>query len=212
MKNLKLPLLILISLTLFQSCREDLGTEEQVYPIVEISTSFGNMYIHLYDSTPLHKSNFLKLVNDGFYDSTEFHRIIPNFVIQGGDPLSKDEDRGNDGTGGTGYTIPAEIDSSIFKHIYGALGAARKGNDKNPERESSGSQFYIVTNPFGTPHLDGEYTVFGEVVGGMDVAKKIQSQPRNLKDLPHSRIPMIVNTLYLNESELELRNIVSPKQ
>jgi len=112
--------------------------------IVRIETSFGNIDILLYDETPDHRDNFIKLVNDGFYNNLLFHRVIENFMIQGGDPLSRDAEEGTQiGSGGPGYTIPAEIHNHIF-HKKGALASARLGDNVNPERESSGSQFYIV--------------------------------------------------------------------
>jgi cyclophilin family peptidyl-prolyl cis-trans isomerase len=181
------------------------------YNIVEVSTEFGEMYFHLYNQTPLHQENFLTLVTSGFYNETEFHRIIPSFVIQGGDPNSKDDDRSNDGSGGTGYTIPAEIDSATFKHDFGAIGAARIGNTTNPERNSSGCQFYVVTDPDGTHFLDGEYTVFGEVLKGMDVALTIQDQARNAQDLPNDRIPMTMKVLIQTKEEFAAQGIIIPE-
>jgi len=109
----------------------------------EISTPMGNMVIELYDDTPIHRDNFKKLASDGFFDGTTFHRVIGGFMIQGGDPNSKDDDPSNDGNGGPGYTIPAEIVSGRY-HKRGAIASARLGDSANPERESSGSQFYIV--------------------------------------------------------------------
>ena len=109
----------------------------------EISTSMGTMVIELYDDTPLHRDNFRKLASEGFYDGTKFHRVISGFVIQGGDPNSKDDDPMNDGQGDPGYTIPAEIIPGRY-HKRGALATARSGDNVNPERASSGSQFYIV--------------------------------------------------------------------
>ncbi|MDQ7039722.1 MAG: peptidylprolyl isomerase [Rhodothermus sp.] len=109
----------------------------------EIRTPLGRMVVRLYDETPLHRDNFKRLVASGFYDSTTFHRVIDGFVIQGGDPNSKDADPTNDGTGGPGYTLPAEIRPGLF-HKRGALAAARQGDEVNPERRSSGSQFYLV--------------------------------------------------------------------
>jgi len=109
----------------------------------EIRTPLGRMVVRLYDETPLHRDNFKRLVATGFYDSTTFHRVIDGFVIQGGDPNSKDADPANDGTGGPGYTLPAEIRPGLF-HRRGALAAARQGDEVNPERRSSGSQFYLV--------------------------------------------------------------------
>ncbi len=210
---MKLSILILsLSVSiLFFGCKDDVpeDTDSTRTSYIELSTSFGPMYIHLYDSTPQHKANFEKLVNEQFYDSTEFHRIVTNFVIQGGDPNSKDNDRTNDGKGGTGYTIEAEIDSSRFKHMYGAIGAART---TNPARRSSGSQFYIVTNTSGAHFLDGEYTVFGEIVGGMDVAKTIEGQAKDSKDLPDERIPMTIKYVSLSNQEIQNKGIKAPIQ
>ncbi|HYW94085.1 MAG TPA: peptidylprolyl isomerase [Bacteroidales bacterium] len=170
---------------------------------VLIKTSYGNIVVKLYNDTPLHRDNFIKLVKDGYYDGLLFHRVIQNFMIQGGDPNSRNAARGEMlGMGGPGYTIPAEIIPGHF-HKKGALAAARKGDAVNPKKASSGSQFYIIQGqvlneqqlqtyvsmgnhaPFtpeevsayttigGSPHLDGEYTVFGEVVEGLDVIDKI---------------------------------------
>ena len=118
-------------------------TENRTEEIAVISTKFGEMIVRLYDATPEHKANFLKLAKEGFYDSTTFHRIIEGFMMQGGDPNSKDDNLRNDGQGGPGYTLPAEIVRGYI-HKKGALAAARMGNDTNPDMRSSGSQFYIV--------------------------------------------------------------------
>ena len=124
-----------------------------------ISTNMGDMTVKLYDETPLHKANFIKLANSRFYDGILFHRIINGFMIQVGDPLTKDpEQESKWGTGGPGYTIPAEIVPG-FTHKKGALAAARRGDKVNPAKESSGSQFYIVQDENGCKHLDGEYTI-----------------------------------------------------
>lgn len=209
-------IIIILSLTLtlsFVACKEDEETiteNAQTFEVLELSTDFGQMYIHLYDETPLHKANFDSLVRAGFYDSTEFHRCIRNFMIQGGDPNSKDDNRGNDGTGGPGYTVAAEIDSSKFKHTYGALAAARIGNSGNPERRSSGSQFYIVNNVNGTPHLDGEYTTFGMVLSGIEVATTIAKQPQNSSNLPNERIKMVMKYAELTQAQLDEKGIVIP--
>lgn len=209
-------IIIILSLTLtlsFVACKEDEETiteNAQTFEVLELSTDFGQMYIHLYDETPLHKANFDSLVRAGFYDSTEFHRCIRNFMIQGGDPNSKDDNRGNDGTGGPGYTVAAEIDSSKFKHTYGALAAARIGNSGNPERRSSGSQFYIVNNVNGTPHLDGEYTTFGTVLSGIEVATTIAKQPQNSSNLPNERIKMVMKYAELTQAQLDEKGIVIP--
>ena len=111
---------------------------------VKISTKYGDMVAELYDETPIHRDNFIKLVKDGFYDGTLFHRVIPGFMIQGGDPYSKDSNPNlKIGNGGPGYTLPAELNPKFF-HKKGALAAARMGDAINPKKESSGSQFYIV--------------------------------------------------------------------
>lgn len=205
----KILLACLVCMVLFHACKKDDDTsvKKQTHStdsipttdtipkekIVEIRTSFGNMYIWLYKETPLHRNNFLALADTGYFDSTTFHRIVTDFVIQGGDPNSKDDNPNNDGQGGPGYTIPAEIDSSKFKHKYGAVGAARTNN---PAKASSGSQFYIVLPKDGTPHLDGNYTVFGEVMKGMEVAALIVKQPKNTaNDRPTQDIKMDVNIL-----------------
>ena len=142
--------------------------------MIIIETDLGKMKIELeLKKAPLHSENFLKLAGEGFFDGTTFHRVVPGFVIQGGDPLSKDDDPSNDGTGGPGYTVPAEIG---LPHLRGSIGAARKGDQVNPSRESNGSQFYICLEP--QPSLDKMgYTIFAKVVEGMNVADKIASQP-----------------------------------
>lgn len=236
---------------------------------VVISTTYGDIHLKLYKDTPLHSNNFIKLVKDGYYDSTLFHRVIEGFMIQGGDPDSKGAPAGKElGNGGPGYDLPAEIMPNHM-HVRGALAAAREGDDVNPDRVSSGSQFYIVQGkkfndeelnmaekkqysltkqrifvnimnrpenlalrnefftadakadsarfkflldtlngmldkeyalmtPFkisperreiyktigGAPHLDGSYTIFGEVISGMDVVDKIAAVKKDDKDRP----------------------------
>lgn len=169
-------------------------TENQVKgeTVVVIKTEFGKSLMWLYKRTPKHRDNFIQLARDGFFDGTTFHRIIDGFVIQGGDPNSKDDDPSNDGSGGPGYTIEAEISDSL-NHIEGAVGAARQPNSSNPERRSSGSQFYIVENSSGTPNLNGEYTVFGYVFDGMDMVRTIAEQSKNDDDRPKTDIEMDVN-------------------
>lgn len=230
---------------------------------VRIKTTLGDIVVRLYDETPLHRDNFVKLVSEGYYDGTIFHRVIKNFMIQGGDPDSKNAPAGKQlGIGGPNYTINAEIKEDLI-HKRGALAAARQGDEVNPERKSSGSQFYIVWGQVynnsqmaqlekqmemqkmqqafnslvskhrdaimqmrrerdnvglqamqeklikeaeaitkadgsglteaqkkaystigGTPHLDGQYTVFGEVEEGLDVVEKIQQTPTARGDRP----------------------------
>ena len=243
--------------------------------LVEIKTSVGDITIRLYGETPKHRDNFLKLVNDGFYNDVLFHRVINKFMIQTGDPESKGAPAGKMlGAGGPGYDIDAEIVYPQFFHKRGALAAARQGDEVNPDRRSSGSQFYIVTgkvynasqlgqmekqlqmqqmqaifndlasqhrdsimamrrnrdqaglqalqeelvkkteaeaakNPAkftqaqidayttvgGTPHLDGTYTVFGEVVEGMDVVAKIETTATGAQDRPKEDIKIISMTI-----------------
>ncbi len=237
--------------------------------VVELKTTLGDIYVDLYNDTPLHHDNFLKLVGEGFYDGVLFHRVIDNFMVQTGDPSSKEATEGQRlGGGDPGYTIEAEIDYPKHYHKYGALAAARTGDNVNPEKRSSGSQFYIVTgnkyserqleamdekkinqelqsyfqnlamqyrdsiqkmqsagdeaglealrqeliketeasvkheplpeqikNDYveigGTPHLDGGYTVFGEVIKGMDVVEKIQKAETDSSDRPKEDIRII---------------------
>lgn len=144
-----------------------------------IETNRGKIVVELYDrDAPEHAANFKKLASQGFYNGLIFHRIVPNFVIQGGDP------QGN-GTGGPGYTIPAEIKRN---HDRGSLAAARTGDQMNPTRASSGSQFYICLQPL--PMLDGSYTVYGQVIEGMDVVDAIARLPRLPSDQPVEKVIM----------------------
>ena len=144
-------------------------------PVFDIVTTAGTIKVRLYKDTPRHRDNFIKLATTGYYDSLLFHRVINDFMIQGGDPLSRDpRNRELFGQGGPDYTIPAEFVPS-HRHKKGALAAARRGDAANPMKESSGSQFYIVQSPDNCVHLDGEYTVFGETVAGFNVIDKIAS-------------------------------------
>lgn len=243
---------------------------------LKITTTEGDIIVRLYDETPLHRDNFIKLAKEGFFDDTLFHRVIKDFMIQGGDPDSKNAPKGKRlGCGGPGYTIKAEINPSSCFHKRGALSAARLGDEVNPEKESSGSQFYIVwgkafkpaelkqmerqmamqqeqnmmnaavaehrneilslrkarnhaglqelqdniiaevkqkikdcgkptfteeqreayTTIGGTPFLDGEYTVFGEVESGLDVVEKIQNCTTDNADRPEEDIKMSVKVI-----------------
>lgn len=147
-------------------------------PVFDIVTSKGTIKIKLYKETPLHRDNFVKLASEKFYDNILFHRVIKGFMVQVGDPLTKNPsaDPSKFGTGGPGYTIPAEI-LPQFSHKKGALAAARKGDKANPNRESSGSQFYFVEDEKGCSHLDGQYTIFGETIEGLDVIDAIAAEP-----------------------------------
>ncbi|MES2387993.1 MAG: peptidylprolyl isomerase [Bacteroidota bacterium] len=159
--------------------------------VVFIDTDFGQIVLVLSNKTPKHKANFIKLAKEGFFDGTTFHRIIDRFMIQGGDPNSKNDNPNDDGGGGPGYTIPAEFNETLT-HVAGAVAAARMGDGQNPQKESSGSQFYIVENEEGTHFLDKNYTVFGQVIQGMDVVHKIAEQPKAAADRPLKDIKMKV--------------------
>lgn len=160
--------------------------EEQAVDAI-IETKFGNMELKLFpDVAPGHVENFVKLAKSEFFDGTVFHRIIPGFMIQGGDPNSKGTDRSNHGTGGPGYSIKAEFNDK--PHVRGALSMARS---RAPD--SAGSQFFIVVKK--SSFLDHQYTVFGEVVSGMDVADKIVSQERDARDNPIERIEMKIRVI-----------------
>lgn len=188
--------------------------------LILIKTSMGDLKIKLYNETPLHRDNFIKLVKEGYLNQTLFHRVIKEFMIQGGDPDSKTATKGQMlGNGGPDYTIPAEFVASKF-HKKGALSAARTGDNVNPEKASSGSQFYVVQGKVytdselnqyeqrlgrkistaertayktmgGTPHLDGSYTVFGELIEGFDVLDKIAAVACDRNNRPQEDVVMI---------------------
>ena len=160
-------------------------TEGGKAPRAIIKTKFGEMKLVFFpDLAPKHVESFLNLARKGFYDGTIFHRVIPGFMIQGGDPNTKDpSNRQSYGNGGPGYTLPAEFNR--IPHERGIVSAARAA-DPN----SAGSQFFIVIDK--APHLDGKYTVFGEVERGMDVADKIVQQPRDRRDNPLERVEITV--------------------
>ena len=163
-------------------------TEE---PVLDIITNLGTMTVKLYSGTPKHRDNFVKLALSGFYNGILFHRVINGFMIQAGDPLSKDEaQKASWGTGGPGYTVPAEFVKE-YRHKKGALAAARRGDAANPYRESSGSQFYIVQDERACAQLDGAYTVFGEVIEGLPVIDKIASVQTDGRDRPVSPVKIV---------------------
>jgi cyclophilin family peptidyl-prolyl cis-trans isomerase len=157
--------------------------------VAVIETKHGKIVVEFYEKdAPKTVANFKKLARENFYNGTTFHRVIPNFMIQGGDPNSKDDDRGNDGTGGPGYTVEAEIKRD---HLRGTLATARQGDQVNPQRRSSGSQFFI--NVKDNAFLNNQYTVFGNVIAGMDVADKIVAVERDRRDNPNEKIEMKVS-------------------
>lgn len=271
-KQLLLVLLALIIIPAFQCSNAESKKNEVSKPEILIETDFGNIKLVLYDETPEHRDNFIRLIEIGFYKDLLFHRVIQSFMIQGGDPNSRNAQPGDAlGSGGPDYTIPAEIHPHLF-HKKGALAAARMGDNVNPEKRSSGSQFYIVQGTVlndqqltenenrinnmrlqglfskfleeeknkafendevlnmdvlnklaeekamvafnelpkytfpeehrevyktigGTPHLDGSYTVFGEVTEGLEVLDKIASQATNQANRPLADIRMNIKIL-----------------
>ena len=212
-----LPLLLLLSCMATYHVAQ---AQPHPRPEVLLETTEGNIRIALYNETPRHRDNFLRLVDEHFYDSLLFHRVISNFMIQAGDPDSRHAEPGAElGEGDLGYTIEPEFRLPDIFHRRGVVAAAREGDDVNPERRSSACQFYIVCRKTlstatlkqvqlrldtltnnqvkltpeqistyrrigGTPHLDGQYTVFGEVVEGMDVVDRIQRKDTDDNDRP----------------------------
>jgi len=160
-------------------------------PMFDIVTNLGTIKIKLYSNTPKHRENFAKLALTGYFDGLLFHRVINGFMIQGGDPYTRDTSLvAKYGTGGPGYTIPAEILPENL-HKKGALAAARKGDAANPFKESSGSQFYLVQDEYNCSQLNGEYTVFGETVEGIDVIDKIAAVETDQRDRPINDVRII---------------------
>ena len=170
-------------------------TAENATPNVILETKFGNIEIRLFpDVAPNHVENFLNLSKSGFYDGTIFHRVIPGFMIQGGDPNTKGTDKSKYGQGGPDHSVKAEFNER--SHVRGILSMARS---QHPD--SAGSQFFIVVKD--STFLDGQYTVFGEVVSGMDVADKIVSQKRDRRDNPLERIEMKMRVLEKEPTAVE---------
>jgi cyclophilin family peptidyl-prolyl cis-trans isomerase len=179
-------------LLMIVSTMMNLETNAQAQKKFVIHTDYGDMKGVLYNETPKHRDNFAKLVKEGYYNGTLFHRVILGFMIQGGDPNSKTAKPGQQlGMGDPGYTIPAEFNAK-FTHKRGALAAARTGGPSNPKKASSGSQFYIVEPEKGAHFLDNDYTVFGEITEGFDVITKIASAQKDHSDRPLKDIKMTV--------------------
>lgn len=171
--------------------KDSIIMEQTKEPQFDIVTTMGTIRVKLYDKTPKHKENFCKLVAEHYYDSLLFHRVINGFMIQTGDPYTKDSSKVEMyGQGGPGYTIPAEFVPEYW-HKKGALAAARRGDYANPKKSSSGSQFYIVQDENNCLHLDGEYTIFGETVEGLDIIDKIAAAPVDRYDRPLEDIRII---------------------
>ena len=169
-------------------------------PVFDIVTNLGTIKVKLYSKTPKHRENFAKLALTGYYDSLLFHRVINGFMIQGGDPYTRDTSAAavaKYGQGGPGYTLPAEFVPE-YTHKKGALAAARRGDVANPRRESSGSQFYIVQDAGACAQLDGAYTVFGETVSGLDVIDMIAQVATDQRDKPLMAVR--IKTIKLDDS------------
>ncbi len=280
MKRKTILILTILTCCVFMACKSgaksSTNMDNQKETMLNIETTMGNIKIKLYNETPLHRDNFIKLAKEGTYEGTLFHRVIKDFMVQAGDPDSKNAPKGKQlGSGDMGYTIPAEFVYPKYFHKRGALSAARTGDQVNPKKESSGSQFYIVTGKVyndstllnmehqknegkmsqifndlaqkhmkdiykmrrendeeglmnlqeklfaeaqeeaaklpefkftpeeiaayttvgGTPHLDGEYTVFGEVVEGLDVVDKIQNVKTDRGDRPEEDVKIVKVTI-----------------
>ena len=160
-------------------------------PMFDMVTSHGTMRLKLYSMTPKHRDNFVKLVKEHYYDGLRFHRVIEGFTIQGGDPYSRDTSKADLwGQGGPDYTVPAEFVNQYW-HKKGAIAAARKGDMANPTKASSGSQFYIVHDENACLHLDGQYSIFGEVIEGLDVIDKIATVETDYYDRPMEDVMII---------------------
>ncbi len=161
-------------------------------PIFDIVTNYGTIRVQLFEDTPKHRDNFVKLASKRFYDGILFHRVINGFMIQAGDPTTKDPnaDPSRFGYNDSGYKVPAEI-IPAHKHIKGALCAAREGDRANPEKKSSGSQFYLVQNPESCAQLDGGYTVYGKTISGLEVIDKIAGVKTGDRDRPESPVKIL---------------------
>ena len=191
MKKIAFLSFILILMMNISSSGQGAKTGQKQVKFV-IHTDFGDMKGILYNETPKHRDNFVKLAKSGFYNGLLFHRVINGFMIQGGDPQSKNAKAGQQlGNGDPGYTIPAEFNAAL-KHKRGALAAARMPDQGNPTKASSGSQFYIVQPEKGTHFLDMNYTVYGEVTEGFDVIDKISLAQKDQNDRPLKDIKMTV--------------------
>jgi len=222
---------ILVFIVLLVANQQTQAQSKRDY-LVTITTPWGEMHAILYDKTPKHKTNFLKLVDDKFYNDLLFHRIIDGFMIQGGDPKSKTAKKGEMlGDGDVGYKVDAEITPELF-HKKGALAAAR---DNNPQKASSGCQYYVVQGKIwndktlkeqmarspqrvfteeqkqvyktigGTPHLDGNYTVFGQVIDNLWIIDSVAKQPRNAQNRPLKDIAMKIECKKMRKKKITKR-------
>ncbi len=173
-------------------------SSEKTYEVGQISTPKGEILVWLYDETPNHKKSFIQLANDGYWDSLTFNRVIPDFVAQGGCPDTPE------GFNDPEYLLEPEFNDKL-KHEYGAFGAGRDGN---PDKLSARCQFYIVHNKEGEHRLDGDYTVFGKVIKGMDVVDAIVKSPRDSIDEPLTPISLDVNIITMKGKDLRTFNVI----
>jgi len=189
--------MVMFALSAYAEVKDKKFTKEEIQKMAKtnaiIETKFGKIELIFFpDVAPNHVNNFIELARKGFYDGTIFHRVIPGFMIQGGDPNSKDPDKSKHGTGGPGYAVKAEFNQK--PHKKGTVSMARSSNP-----DSAGSQFFICVAD--SSFLDGQYTVFGEVISGMEVADEIVSQPRDRRDNPDERIEMKVKIVEEKEED-----------
>jgi len=169
------------------------ATAPKTYEVGRIETRLGEILFVLFDQTPHHKESFLKLASTHYWDTLTFNRVIKNFVAQGGCPDTPE------GFSGSPYLLAPEFIDSL-KHVYGAVGA---GRDNNPGQLSAGCQFYIVANKDGLPKLDNHYTVYGQVVKGMDVVEAIVSQPKDSTNKPYTAIPLHIDVVTMTADQLK---------
>ncbi|MGY6744192.1 MAG: peptidylprolyl isomerase [Cecembia sp.] len=187
-----MPIFHLLSIIIALLQVDFYSTDEKV-PIGLVQTPLGNIYIQLHEKTPNHKKSFIELAEAGYWDSLTFNRVIPNFVAQGGCPDTEE------GFNDPDYLLSPEFHPDL-KHIYGAVGA---GRDNNPDKLSARCQFYIVQNPDGIPRLDGDYTIFGQVIKGMDIVDRIVAVDRDNKDEPFEAITLKISMIYMDQKEFD---------
>ena len=196
--------LLLIAIILFSLnssyCQETIEEKETDF-LITINTSYGNIKLLLFDDCPAHKSNFIKLAKAGVYNHIIFHRVINNFMIQTGDFTTRNEPINYSPTI-IQSTIPSEA-SIKHKHIRGAIGAARKGVQQNPQKRSSGTQFYIIQSCAGAHHLDREYTVFGQVMSGMEVVDKIAALPTTKRNKLIHEVRITVDVTEIKKDDIK---------
>ncbi|MCD4833966.1 MAG: peptidylprolyl isomerase [Bacteroidales bacterium] len=196
-KKLLFFIILLFTVSLVY-CQEENNDLEY---LITINTDFGKIKLILFDDTPLHKDNFIKLAEAGVYDHIIFHRVINHFMIQSGDYSTRNQPINYDPR-----VIQDPIKAEIlprYLHVHGAIGAARKGDNVNPEMKSNSTQFYIIQNRKGAHHLDGKYTVFGQVMSGFDVIDLIALQPTTDRDRPLKNIRILVDIDKVSRSDIE---------